>query len=269
MTEAEWLDSTDVPTLLAFVAGQDAPRGAALPVVAMSARKLRLYLVGCCRRAWERFIEPAASNAVVVAERFADGLADDAELAAVAEAARAEQSDWMTRALAIQHPPERLNALAILLLAVAGATVCQPDAELVRCHRYYGRSRNFVPIHPSARHIQGDSVVRKVAEVMDNPLLTGEPQRSTEKAAQAVLLRCVASDPFRSLPDLSLSARQDVTVRRLALGIYEDRAWDRAPILADALEDTGAVAGSILEHLRGPGPHARGCWVVDVILGKC
>jgi len=40
------------------------------------------------------------------------------------------------------------------------------------------------------------------------------------------------------------------------------------PILADALEDAGCTDAAILEHCRGPGPHVRGCWVVDLILGK-
>jgi hypothetical protein len=54
----------------------------------------------------------------------------------------------------------------------------------------------------------------------------------------------------------------------LAEGIYADRAWDRLPVLADALEDAGCGDPAVLGHLRGPGPHARGCWVVDLVLGK-
>jgi hypothetical protein len=50
--------------------------------------------------------------------------------------------------------------------------------------------------------------------------------------------------------------------------IYADRAFDRLPILADALEEAGCTDADILAHCRGPGPHARGCWVVDLILGK-
>jgi hypothetical protein len=54
----------------------------------------------------------------------------------------------------------------------------------------------------------------------------------------------------------------------LARGIYEDRAFDRLPILADALMDAGCSDNSILNHCRTEGPHVRGCWVVDLILGK-
>lgn len=54
----------------------------------------------------------------------------------------------------------------------------------------------------------------------------------------------------------------------LAKGIYASRAFDRMPVLADALEDAGCVNEEILSHCRSDGPHVRGCWVVDLILGK-
>jgi hypothetical protein len=57
-------------------------------------------------------------------------------------------------------------------------------------------------------------------------------------------------------------------VVRLAQGIYEDRAFDRLPVLADALEEAGCDNAEILSHCRGPGPHVRGCWAVDLSLGK-
>ena len=57
-------------------------------------------------------------------------------------------------------------------------------------------------------------------------------------------------------------------VELLARGISNDAAYDRLPILADALEDAGCDSADILDHCRGPGPHVRGCWVVDLVLGK-
>jgi hypothetical protein len=56
--------------------------------------------------------------------------------------------------------------------------------------------------------------------------------------------------------------------RNLAAAIYAEQAFDRLPILADALEDAGCTERAILDHLRGPGPHVRGCWALDLVLGK-
>jgi len=54
----------------------------------------------------------------------------------------------------------------------------------------------------------------------------------------------------------------------MAQMIYENRSFGILAILADALEEAGCADTDILDHLRGPGPHVRGCWAVDLILGK-
>jgi hypothetical protein len=54
----------------------------------------------------------------------------------------------------------------------------------------------------------------------------------------------------------------------LARQMYESRDFSSMPILADALQDAGCDNDDILNHCRGPGPHVRGCWVVDLVLGK-
>ena len=58
------------------------------------------------------------------------------------------------------------------------------------------------------------------------------------------------------------------TAVALAEGIYEERAFDRMTILADALEEASCNNADILIHCLGEGPHIRGCWVVDLLLGK-
>lgn len=63
-------------------------------------------------------------------------------------------------------------------------------------------------------------------------------------------------------------AWNDGTVRRLAQSIYDENAFDRLPILADALEDAGCTDADILNHCRQLGEHVRGCWVIDLLLGK-
>ena len=73
-----------------------------------------------------------------------------------------------------------------------------------------------------------------------------------------LLFRPVTFDP----------AWRTATVTSLAHAIYDDRAFDRMPILADALEDVGCTNAEVLGHCRGGGEHVRGCWVVDLVLGK-
>jgi len=87
-----------------------------------------------------------------------------------------------------------------------------------------------------------------------------------ERLAQAVLLRDIFGNPFR--PVAVDPAWLTSAVVALAGGIYADRAFDRLPILADALQDAGCDSDDVLDHCRGPGPHVRGCWVVDLLLGK-
>src|SRR5438270_262087 len=67
--------------------------------------------------------------------------------------------------------------------------------------------------------------------------------------------------------DARVPAREGGTVVNLARGTYDGHAFERTPVLADALEDAGCTDPDLLGHLRGPGPHARGCWVVDALLG--
>jgi hypothetical protein len=88
-----------------------------------------------------------------------------------------------------------------------------------------------------------------------------------QPVGQAAILRDILGPlPFRpvALDPACLTS----TAVGLAEGVYADRTWDRLPILADALEDAGCTDADVLAHLRGPGPHARGCWPVDLVLGK-
>jgi len=94
-----------------------------------------------------------------------------------------------------------------------------------------------------------------------------------ERHLQAVLIRDILGNPFQSVsPDLLGCGP---TVRALAKAAYEERRLsdgsldvDRLGILADALEDAGCDHAGILTHLRSPGPHAPGCWPLDLLLNK-
>jgi len=87
---------------------------------------------------------------------------------------------------------------------------------------------------------------------------------------QSFLLRDIFGNPFRPLSPVSSvwPTWNDGAVRKMAQVIYDDRAFDRLPLMADALEDAGCTDAAILAHCRGGGEHVRGCWVVDLLLGK-
>ncbi len=80
------------------------------------------------------------------------------------------------------------------------------------------------------------------------------------------LLRCIFGNPFRPVT-FSPSWRTSTAVA-LAAQMYDARDFGAMPILADALQDAGCDSADVLDHCRGPGPHVRGCWVVDLVLGK-
>lgn len=93
-----------------------------------------------------------------------------------------------------------------------------------------------------------------------------DEQESAERQFLTQFVRDIFGNPFR--PAAAAAAWLTSDVVRLAEGIYQNRAFDGLPILGDALEEAGCDGGDVLVHCRGPDPHVRGCWVVDLVLGK-
>jgi hypothetical protein len=91
-------------------------------------------------------------------------------------------------------------------------------------------------------------------------------RETAEAETLAVLLRCFFGNPFR--PVAVDPAWLTETVVALAEGIYQEWAFDRLPVLADALEEAGCDSDNILTHCRQPGEHVRGCWVIDLLTGR-
>jgi hypothetical protein len=80
------------------------------------------------------------------------------------------------------------------------------------------------------------------------------------------VVRDIFGNPFR--PITLNPSWLTPTAFSLATGIYNELAFDRMPILADALQDAGCENEDILTHCRQPGEHVRGCWAVDLLLDK-
>jgi hypothetical protein len=113
---------------------------------------------------------------------------------------------------------------------------------------------------------KGASAVVSACSLISRHLDSGMGSREVVKAESSATLREMFGNPFRPLafsPEWRTS-----TVLALARQMYESRDFSPMPILADALQDTGCDNDNILNHCRGPGPHSRGCFIIDQILGK-
>jgi hypothetical protein len=218
MIESEWQSCDDPRLMLEFLRGK------------ASERKLRLFAVACYRRV-PGF---AALPEVAVAERLAEGLVTEEELAeARAESARGDEQS--VGQFSYVPPPESI----LLALGAGLAVTASPAAD-------------------AAKAVSG-----KAAAFVGGGELLG----------QAGLLREIIGNAFRPAsinPDWLTP-----TVTGLAAAAYEERDLPsghldagRLGVLADALEDAGCDDTEILDHCRGQGPHVRGCWVVDLLLGK-
>ncbi len=85
-------------------------------------------------------------------------------------------------------------------------------------------------------------------------------------ADRNAVFRDIFGNPFRAAP--FDPAWRSPTAVSLASQMYEARDFAAMPQLADALRAAGCDDAAVLDHCRGPGPHVRGCWVVDLVLGK-
>jgi hypothetical protein len=237
MSEEEWLACKDPESMLEFLKGK------------ASDRKLRLFACGCCRRMWslldddrKRMLvndgkmaaEMAKKDAhrdrmaVELAEKCADGQAEYAELQALYPSADDKEDADCHGAGSDAAWTAKASAYHARFLAM-----------------YFGPTS-----YPPGAKLRSPSKL----------------EHDREQSAQCAVIRDIFGNPFHPIDiDPSWLTPQVVA---LAQEIFDYRAFDRLPSLADALEEAGCDDQEILDHCRGPGPHLRGCWVVDLILGK-
>jgi hypothetical protein len=191
-------------------------------------RKVRLFNAAICRRFWNRL--PDASRAILAeSESLADGLS------------RASSSELNRRANDVvssfdrQYPHKEFPSAEIRIRRDAAAAVCYA----VIPNELFGAIGYFWDIDPA------------------------------EKEPQTHIIRDIFGNPFRPMTvDPSWLAWNNAAVSTLAQSIYDERAFDRLPLLADALAAAGCTNEEILAHCRSGGEHVRGCWLVDLVLGK-
>jgi hypothetical protein len=196
----------------------------------VSYRKLRLFAVACCRRIWRFLTDARSRKAVEVAEAYADGLADRERLVAARDEAREVQKNLISPS---QTPIQRAASAAFSATRDTGSSAA-----------------NNTP-YEAARALSFED---------HNHCDEGELCQQTR------LLRCIFGNPFRPVSLDPAWLKPNVVA--LAQAIYDNRAFDRMPILGDALEGAGCENQDILPHCRAQTEHVRGCWVVDAILGR-
>jgi hypothetical protein len=301
MTESEWLATAD-PEIV-FQPNPNLHPGRMLDFLRnftmvertkRGRRKLRLFACACARRYWAA-LNNRSRTAVEIAERYADGLASKKEMGfawrttvrplgrgprtADAIAGGVAEPGAMTAAMPASNtshlvfsgmirpsyeggtlPPNGFPvALALVKRLFPGAP--SPE-ELVRYHTH----RKWAP-HPDLRRLQSPegSIPADYLQVSEKEdILTAATW--ADPFCQAALLRDLVGNPFR--PVAASPSWLTAGVRSLARAIYQDRTFDLLPLLADALEEAGCTNAAILNHCRNPGEHVRGCWAVDLVLGK-
>jgi hypothetical protein len=241
MTEKQWMECIDPQKMVEFLRCK------------VSERKLRLFAAACCRSIWGLLVDERGRQAVEILERFADGMCTNKEIATAAQVAHnaAEEgnkdnpySDWSAA-----------NAIG------AG----QEDEDDVYLDR----------VNPPDPLKNAKDTAFSAAWAIGHHLHTDDcgdawyAKTKAHEAVEAALLRDIIGNPFRPVSlNPSWIAWQGCTIPKLAQVIYDERAFDRLPILANALEEAGCTNDDILTHCRQPREHVRGCWVVDLFLDK-
>ena len=210
----------------------------------LSDRKLRLLACAAARKAWHLLKDSRSRRAIEVAEAFADGQATANELRVARGAAN--------------HVREGQAAFDVGY--VAGLP---------------GRGRSFSTVWwrslTDGLRFPAGALAAAAARAApsDGPWQAARDAAwAAARDAQRALAMDMVGPECAVVLDPTWLTWNDSAVRKLAQAIYAEHRFDDLPILADALEEAGCADADILGHCRSGGEHARGCWVVDLLLGK-
>jgi hypothetical protein len=226
-----------------------------------SERKLRLLACAYARRVWHRMADEASRRAVQVAEQFADGRTGGNDLWRAYKAAEeVRQAAFTTMQNADRGSDQYWQASAAYDAAFAAARTAEEDACLA--FTWVTTARVDPPLGGQHRDWPGAP-----ADLADLFTVAG---RRRCRAEVCDVVREIIGNPFRPLPtiDPGWLLWDDKALPRFARRIYDCRLFEDLPFLADDLAQAGCDSADLLTHLRSPGPHDRGCWALDLILGK-
>jgi hypothetical protein len=195
-----------------------------------SIRRCRLLACALCRRIWDQLTDYRSQRVVQIVEGVVDGLVNELQIPTAWDDARAAAG------------PQSIGGMTGI------GDIVPPNSEARSAAAY---TATTMP--------QGLlTVLVSSARASENP--------KTELMEQCKLFRDIFGNPFR--PVSFDSNWRTTTAIQLARQMYDSRDFSAMPILADALQDAGCDNADILDHCRGPGPHVRGCWVMDLVMGK-
>jgi hypothetical protein len=285
MTEQEWLISVDPARMLSWLVGSDWADTSHEWNCRVSDRKLRLFACACCRHVWHLLTDKLSREIVEAAERFADGKITEAAFenawlahddAPPPRSPYASLAHWVAPMMGNSIETavtEHLRRLAV----VAGRDYRPQQAALLR--DIVGNPFRRVTLCPSRIEDRpgGDRVhIFECPDPEEGYHAVGCPITPT---VLALATAAYQERPGRTCEECDGSATngrgdgygglEDCPACR-GTGHVEDGTLcnDRLTVLADALEDAGCTDETILTHLRSDGPHVRGCWCVDLILGR-
>jgi hypothetical protein len=257
MTENEWFDDKSSVPLLAYLRGASSPFWPNQPLAdegdaeRCSGRKVVLFAHACCERMRRFPLNKPTFAGMELLCRYATGQLALGDLLAALKSVRDTADKSASGDFFPFWQPQLNQPHHVVFLA--------RKCSIVTGHfRADGAIRQHFP----QLHREQD------ANWKTNGIDLPEWQSAflEEESIQADILRDIIGNPFRSI---SLDPRWlTSTVVEIAQAIYRERAFDKMPILADALMDAGCDSEDILNHCRSDRPHVRGCWVVDLLLGK-
>jgi hypothetical protein len=242
MTAAEWAAITTKPAVMVR-------RVAA----SLSPRKLQLLACALCRLIPESAYEPWAIEAIAAAELFAEGGLPAAEFHRVAESVRHACDDLeMRQAVHGDIAEDALSAATAVQCCTGTANLARSIPALMEHSQRFDQITTPRGLKLKSRAVLLARQCHTVREIAINPV--------------AAYQRVVGSAAIVLADGESFEIRE--SARTLAVAIHSDRAFDRLPILADALEDDGLADPGLLDHLRHGSQHALGCWALDLVLGR-
>jgi hypothetical protein len=217
-------------------------------------RKFRVFVLACCRRI-AHLSTDRRHHAVL---KFVEQLAETGKRTGRTKTARGALAVEQKLTFERPHIPVEKRTAALVAECVAHAFCRALDPDPFRAA--VDAARAAAAAVGWERELQAGNVTGAAAPTTF---------KADEERFQVNLVLEIGGDPVQQATIESGWLRWNHgTIPSIAQSIYEEEAWDRLGILADALEDAGCTDAAILSHCRQPGFHVRGCWVVDLLLGK-